>query len=159
MDGLGIPGGFEATRTEHTTSLVYTAAMSADSIVYGDRWGEIIDRAEGYCEIRWFDTTAEIGGTEFNEFLSTFAGCVEKTGRTACLVDAVSFRMDMSKMDMGWRDQNIIPRYNKAGVTKFAFLMPAGMPAIGAEPQPEGSGEFPTGYFGTRVDAVTWLSS
>ena len=109
MDGLGIPGGFEATRTEHTTSLVYTAAMSADSILYGDRWGEIIDRAEGYCEIRWFDTTAEIGGTEFNEFLSTFAGCVEKTGRTACLVDAVSFRMDMSKMDMGWRDQNIIP--------------------------------------------------
>ena len=62
-------------------------------------------------------------------------------------------------MDGDWRDANIIPRYNAAGVKKFAFLMPAGMPAIGAPPAPEGPGEFPTAYFGTRAEARAWLSA
>ena len=61
-------------------------------------------------------------------------------------------------MDANWRDANIIPRYNAAGVTKFAFLMPEGMPAIGAPPAPEGPAEFPTAYFGRRADAVEWLT-
>jgi hypothetical protein len=38
-------------------------------------------------------------------------------------------------MDGPWRDVNIIPRYNAAGVRKFAFHMPDGMPMIG-EPRP-----------------------
>jgi len=52
----------------------------------------------------------------------------------------------------------IIPRYNQAGVEKFAFLMPAGMPAIGAPPAPETPGTFPTAYFGSRADATAWLA-
>jgi hypothetical protein len=62
-------------------------------------------------------------------------------------------------MDGGWRDANIIPRYNAAGVRRFAFVMPAGMPAIGAAPAPEGPGDFPTGYFGRREDAIAWLAA
>ena len=46
--------------------------------------------------------------------------------------------MPMARMDLAWRDANIIPRYNTAGVKRFAFLMPAGMPAIGTPPSPEG---------------------
>jgi hypothetical protein len=36
-------------------------------------------------------------------------------------------------MDGPWRDANIIPRYNAAGVKKFAH-MPEGMPMIGEPP-------------------------
>ena len=60
-------------------------------------------------------------------------------------------------MEMGWRDEHIIPRYNAAGLKKFAFVMPAGMPAIGAPPAPEGPADFPTGYYGSRADALSWL--
>jgi hypothetical protein len=74
------------------------------------------------------------------------------------LVDAVQFRMDMSVMDMAYRDANIVPRYNVAGVKKFAFLMPAGMPAVGSPPAPEGPAVFPTAYFDARPDALTWLA-
>lgn len=73
------------------------------------------------------------------------------------MVDAVQFRMDMARMSMGWRDEHIIPRYNAAGLRKFAFVMPAGMPAIGSEPAPEGPADFPTGYFAGRADALSWL--
>lgn len=36
--------------------------------------------------------------------------------------------------------------------------MPAGMPAIGSDPVREGPATFPTGYFGTRADALAWLT-
>jgi hypothetical protein len=72
-----------------------------------------------------------------------FAGHVESTRRQGILVDSTSFRMATHEMDPGWRDANIIPRYNAAGVRRFAFHMPEGMPAIGAEPAPEGPGQLP----------------
>lgn len=127
---------------------------------HSDRWGECIDRPDDDCvEIRWFDGTSGMDGNDFNQFLSEFASAVESSGRNGALVDAVQFKMDVSKMSMGWRDENIIPRYNAAGLEKFAFIMPAGMPAIASPPEKEGPADFPTGYFGTRAEALAWLSS
>jgi hypothetical protein len=60
---------------------------------------------------------------------------------------------------MEWRDANIIPRYNAVGAKKFAFVMPAGMFLIGNDPEAGGPAAYPTGYFGTREDALGWLAS
>jgi len=129
------------------------------SVVFEDRWGDILDREnEDLVEFRWFDTTADMSADEFKASLANFAGCVEKCGRHHVLVDNTSFRMSPSRMDGPWRDANIIPRYNAAGVTRFAFLMPPDMPMIGSPPAPEGSGRFPTAYFGRRQEALDWLS-
>jgi hypothetical protein len=129
------------------------------SHVYEDRWGEIIDRPDaGLVELRWYDTTSEMTGAQFQDWLMRFADEVEQLRRPAALVDGTSFRMDMAAMDAEWRDRNIIPRYNAAGVRRFAFHMTEGMPAIGAPPQKEPPGEFPTGYFGRRQDALDWLA-
>jgi len=51
------------------------------------------------------------------------------------LIDSTAFRMSPARTDGPWRDANIIPRYNAAGVTKFAFHMP-----------------------GRRQDALSWLT-
>ena len=96
-------------------------------------------------------------GDEFNAWLSRFADEVEHRGRRNVLVDAVRFGMSMDRLDAEWRDVNIIPRYNAAGVAKFAFLMPDAMPAIGAPPNTEGPADYPTAYFGTRASAMAWL--
>ena len=131
--------------------------MSAQ--VYEDRFGEVLDRpAVDLIELRWFDTTADMSGQQFKDWLSTFAGCVEKCGRSRVLVDNTSFRMDPAGMDGPWRDANIIPRYNAAGVARFAFHMPEGMSLIGTAPAVEQPGQFPTGYFGSRQDALDWLA-
>ena len=127
--------------------------------VYEDQWCEIFDRPSiDVVELRWFDTTAAMSRQEFQTSLSTFAGCVEHVRRSRVLVDSTSFRMNPANMDGPWRDANIIPRYNSAGVARFAFHMPEGMPMIGAAPAPEGPARFPTGYFGTRRAALDWLS-
>ncbi len=128
--------------------------------VYEDRWGEIFDRPSiDVIEVRWFDTTADMTAPEFQAWLSKFAESVERCGRSGVLIDSTTFRMSPALMDGPWRDANIIPRYNAAGVTKFAFHMPDGMPRIGEPPTPEAPGRFPTGYFGRRQDALDWLAS
>ena len=128
-------------------------------IVWEDRWGEVIDRPDmDLIEIRWFDTTRDLDTATFNDWLSRFADSVGTAQRAGVLTDATAFRMSPERMDGPWRDAHIIPRYNAAGVKRFAFLMPEGMAAIGAPPVPEGQAEFPTAYFGTRQDAVAWLA-
>jgi len=134
--------------------------MANPTIKHADQWGECIDRPDDNCvEIRWFDTTRDMDAEDFNQFLSAFATTVEASGRRGGLVDAIQFMMDMAKMSVGWRDKNIIPRYNAAGMKKFAFIMPQGMPAIGNPPAAEGPADFPTAYFATRADALNWLNS
>jgi hypothetical protein len=126
--------------------------------VYEDRWGAIVDRPEaGYIEIRWFDSTAAMTTAQFNTWLQTFADAVAQRPGRAVLVDSTVFRMDPKQFDPAWRDTNIIPRYNAAGVRRFAFLMPPGMPLIGKEPAKEGPAKFATGYFGMRQAALDWL--
>jgi hypothetical protein len=127
--------------------------------IYEDRWGDVLDRpGADLVELRWFDTTEEMSAQDFKDALATFAGCIEKCGRTRVLIDGTSFLMRPEDMDGPWRDAHIIPRYNAAGVRRFAFHMPAGMPMIGATPAPEEPGQFPTGYFGRRRDALAWLA-
>ena len=129
------------------------------TVVYNDDFGSIIDWADAdLIEIRWYDTTKDLTAEKFNDWLAAFASEVERAGRSGVLVDAVQFRMEMSVMDMAYRDANIIPRYNAAGVKRFAFLMPVGMPAVGAPQAPEGPAAFPTAYFDTRPAALAWLA-
>ncbi len=131
----------------------------ADITVYEDRWGKIVDHAAGgILEIRWVDASAGLTTNDFNQWLIQFATDLARLGRRLALVDAVQFRMARDRMDGAWRDANVIPRYNKAGVQRFAFVMPPQMPLIGTPPAPEGPADFPTGYFGTRADAFAWLS-
>lgn len=133
--------------------------MSDSRIVYQDEWGEIIDRGTpDVIELRWFDATSEMSKDQFQNWLRIFADHVGRQRRSRVLVDGTNFKMNPAFMDAAWRDTNIIPRYNAAGVKRFAFQMPPGMPMIGKRPQPEGPGDFPTGYFGARQDALRWLS-
>ena len=129
------------------------------TIAYEDRFGEVIDRPDlDLIEIRWYDTTTELDGPGFDQWLTGFAGAVEAAHRSNILIDSTAFRMDMARMSMEFRDTNIIPRYNAAGVRKFAFHMPAGAPPVGSEPAAEGPAGYPTGYFATRADALAWLA-
>jgi hypothetical protein len=132
--------------------------VDASRILYEDRWGEVIDRpAADLVELRWFDTTKEMTAEQFQDWLSLYADHVEGCHRYGALVDSTVFLMDRANLSPVWRDANIIPRYNAAGVRKFAYLMPPGMPAIELPPKTEPPGEFPTGYFGRRQDALDWL--
>ena len=132
--------------------------MADSRVLHEDEWGEILDRPdEGLLEIRWYDSTADLDGQGFNRFLAVFADFVLDRRRPRVLVDSTAFKMDPAKMDLNWRNVNIIPKYNAAGVERFAFHVPTGMPAIGSPPAPDGPADFPTAWFASRREAIAWL--
>ena len=128
--------------------------------VYEDRFGEVIDHADdGYLEIRWYDGTEAMSATDFQNWVAAFAGEVEQRRRPAILVDLTRFLMGQDDMDDRWWYEQIVPRYNSAGVEKFAFLARDGMRAISSPPARAKGAAFPTGYFARRQEALSWLSS
>lgn len=136
-----------------------TARNESTVVVYEDKWGIVVDHPQlDLLETRWYGTTAELTRNDFNSWLSLFVQHLERLNRSRVLVDATAFRMSPDNVDVEWRDQQIIPRYEKAGVRRFAFHMPQGMPAIGTPPSPQEPATFPTGYFGTRAEALAWVT-
>jgi hypothetical protein len=78
------------------------------------------------------------------------------------LVDLTRFGHSPGEGVPRWRDEHVIPRYNSAGVRKFAFLVPAGASGTvesGLEPEKEPPGTFPTGYFEERQHILEWFAS
>lgn len=133
--------------------------MAASIFVYEDKWGEIVDRPDArFVEIRWYDTTRAMTKADFELWLTTFAGWVERLHRPGVLVDGTSFLMDPANSDGPWRDANIVPRYNAARVKKFAFHFPEEVPVVGQPPAIEPPAAYPTGYFASRQDALKWLN-
>lgn len=128
--------------------------------IFEDFYGSVIDhKNEGFIEIRWFDTTAEMTADEFKKWLLKFTELVDETGNHRVLVDATSFKMRGMEETTDWRYKEIIPRYNASGVDKFAFHLPNASPPVGTKPSPDGPAEFPTGYFALREEATEWLAT
>jgi hypothetical protein len=111
-------------------------------------------------ELRWLPT--QMSDPAFKETLELFARMGEQYPSRFMIIDATEFRHEFGEGVMQWRDANIIPRYNAAGVTKFAFLVAEGFPGTvesGGRPRVEGSANFPTAWFTTRDRAYQWLAA
>ena len=97
-------------------------------------------------------------------FMATLALYVweaEKARLPYLLVDATTFKHQFGGGIMEWRDSSIIPRYGAAGVKKFAFHIPAQAPITmenGGSETVEGPAVFPTAWFGSRENAIAWLT-
>jgi len=130
--------------------------------VYRDDYGSLLlDPEHGILELSWFESTAGMTDDEFRGWLDRYASAAEEHHTQGLLVDLTSFRGKPSKQTGPWREEKIIPRYNAAGVKRFAYLQPAGSPTTvegGTAPAPEPVAEFPTGYFASRDRAEAWLT-
>ena len=130
------------------------------------RYGVVVSHHDpDHLELRWLPTTASMTDEDWMAGLMVLAAEAEALETPAILIDAVEFRHNFDDRDasMTWRDQNVIPRYNRAGVKRFAFAMPPGFPGptaeAGAEPRVDGqTAQFPTQWFADRANAVAWLA-
>ena len=127
--------------------------------IYRDTFGVITyDDVKGILELQWLEGTASMSDDDFMRWLELFAGFGEQYRCPFMIIDVKQFRHRPGAHIGPWRDEHIIPRYNKAGVKKFAFLVPSGV-APGTDPAPEGPAVFPTGYFDSRARIEEWFSS
>ncbi len=94
---------------------------------------------------------------DYMRWLERYAASAEQYHVPFTLIDTREFHHHPGAHTGPWREEHIIPRYNRAGVKKFAFLLPEGS-APKTEPMPEGSAQFPTGYFETREQIDRWFT-
>ena len=136
--------------------------MSEDPVeVARNEWGVILNYERWHTlELSWLPSTSGMSDDGFKETLDLFAAEGERAKPVYMLIDATEFDHELGEGVLAWRDHEIIPRYNAAGVKKFAFLWPDGTPGTvesGGSPRAEGSANFPTGWFTGRERAYQWL--
>ncbi len=130
--------------------------MSANKLAENE-WGEILSHPrEAVLELRW-RSDVEMSDAAFMATLSLLAVTAERVLPSRILVDATHFRHSFGDGVMEWRNHSVIPRYGAAGVRRFAFVMPGGFPSIG-QVEVDPSAVFPTAWFASRGEALTWLA-
>jgi hypothetical protein len=129
------------------------------STVASNAWGEIVHHdADSILELRWLPSKMTDGA--FKATLALFVWQAEKLRPSFLLIDVTEFRHEFGPGVMQWRDDSIIPRYGAAGVSKFAFHVPAGFPdtvEAGGKEVFEGPAIFPTAWFSERQHALAWF--
>src|SRR6516164_10582269 len=128
--------------------------MAAAVELYRDEFATYThDDQRAVIEQRWSSATKSMSEQQFRDGVARLAHFLEQTRTPNALVDITEMGYSPSTEFEPWRQANIIPRYNAAGVRKFGFLLPAGAPGSvesGKEPAIEGVAKFPTGYFLSR---------
>jgi hypothetical protein len=135
-----------------------------EKIVANDKWGQLVYYDEWKSlELKWLPSTADATEEELRRTMKMFADESVTLQPHTLIVDTTEFSHAWGDDFMQWRNAEIIPRYNEAGVAKFAFIAGPNYPGptveAGAAPAPEGPANFPTGWFKTRDAAYQWLAS
>jgi hypothetical protein len=127
--------------------------------LFHDRFGVMTyDDTRGILELRWLAETEAMTDDDFMRWLERYAASAEQHHAPFLLIDTRVFKHHPGAHTGPWREENIIPQYNRAGVRKLVFLLPTGT-APKTEPAPEGAAQFPTGYFDSREQIDRWFSS
>lgn len=139
------------------------SAPAGESIeVARNDWGVFVHHPRWRTlELRWLPSTREMSDEGFKQSLELLATEGERLMPAYMFIDATQFFHQLGAGVLDWRDEHVVPRYNAAGVKRFAFLVPQGTPNTvesGAEPRVEGPANFPTGWFDSREKAYAWLS-
>jgi hypothetical protein len=117
-----------------------------------DYWQLTHRPAEAAIVLRWTPATATMTDDDFKDALEAFADLAEGRRASNLLVDVCNFRHEMGEALGVWRGEAIIPRYNRAGIRKFAYVVP------GAGGPSGGPGEdFETRAFDSEDAALAWF--
>lgn len=130
------------------------AATEWGTITYHPQWNTL--------ELTWNPDTRSMDDDGFRQTLRLLADQGLKVRPRFMIIDATQFFHTIADGTLAWRNEDIVPLYNEAGVEKFAFLATAAMPGTvekGAEPTPDGPATFPTGWFETGNRMYAWLTS
>ena len=117
-----------------------------------DYWQMTHRPADSAVLLRWTSATAAMTDADFKDALEAFADLAEGRRARHLLVDVCDFRHDVGEALGVWRGEAIVPRYNRAGIRKFAYVVP------GAGGPSGGPGEvFETRAFEDEGAALAWF--
>lgn len=116
----------------------------------------IYDPDSRVLSILWTEATEGMSTEDFKAGLERLADYAEAHRSPRVLVDVSNFRFRPPPEIGPWRETQIVPRYNEAGVERFAYVHGAGATLPPATPSPD-SEIFETRHFDSRADAIAWM--
>ena len=107
-----------------------------------------------FVGLTWLAGTADMTDQDVKEALEVFAAGALQHHAERLLIDMLEFRGRPGAAVRAWRDEVIVPKYNRAGVKKIAWGWPgkAGDTATG-----EGT-QYTNRYFSSEDEAQAWLA-
>ena len=123
----------------------------------GKYWSMTFDSESKVVQLIWTPQTGAMTDDDFKEGVDRFTAHAEQNNAKGLFVDVRDFGHRMSPELGQWRQDKIVPRYNAAGVLRFAYVLPPGAPAV--EPKQNEGEDFVTGYFGSANTASEWLAA
>lgn len=105
----------------------------------------------------WTDATANMTEEDYRDALHNYAGFVLEFKTPSLLVDVRNFQYTMTPQLGEWRDEYISPRYRKAGIKKFGYIVPQGVLEKMKGGMQKVERGFEEEYFEDWQLATTWL--
>jgi hypothetical protein len=131
--------------------------------VASNDWGKIAYYPQWKTmELKWLQSTRSMSDVGFRQTLELLADEGLKLRPAYMIIDATEFTHDVADTTFAWRNERIIPKYNQAGIQKFAFLVTDQAPGTvekGTQPAPDGPASFPTAWFESRDRMYAWLTA
>ena len=113
-------------------------------------------KPERLVRLTWLAGTAGMTDQDFKETLETFAESALQHRAQRLIIDVREFKHRPSPEISAWRDDVVVPKYNRAGVKKIAWVWPGPTPSN--EPTSE-KDKFENRYFATEAEALAWVST
>ena len=123
-------------------------------------WEITYDPGLGSVKIGWTEATADMADSDFKEALERFAHFAAGHRAPRLMVDVTGFRHPLTAELGQWREAEIVPLYNRAGVKRFAYVVGPDFPAPPAGEDVQAEGEtFVTRFFLDEAEARAWLEA
>ena len=111
-------------------------------------------KPEKFVCLTWSPGTAGMTDQDFKEALEVFADGALQHHAERLMIDMTEFRGRPGEKVLTWRDEVIVPKYNRAGVKKIAWVWPG---EAGATATGEGT-QYTNGYFPSEREALEWIT-
>ena len=124
--------------------------MITSTTLYSIRY----QKAGKFVALTWLAGTADMADQDFKEALEVFAEGALQHHAERLMIDMTEFRGRPGAAVLTWRDEVIVPKYNRAGVKKIAWVWPgeAGASVTGESTQ------YTNRYFSSEDEALAWLA-
>ena len=123
--------------------------MIDDSAMYSISY----HKPQGLVRLAWLAGTAGMTDQDFKATLEAFAESILQHGAPRLVIDMREFKYRPSEETLAWRDDVIVPKYNRAGVKKVAWIWPG---VTGGTSSSEND-KFENHYCSTETEALAWV--
>jgi hypothetical protein len=119
------------------------------------------DEQHSLLSFLWTEKTATMTDADYQAGLRDYGQTMIERRARLGLIDLRKFRHRPGEHLMSWRTSEIVPMYHKAGLEKFAYVLPEGVPAPpdDAPAKKEPGEQFLTKRFATDAAARSWLTA